>query len=161
MRSLKSRRAFLVQALACVPVVAFGVAADDKAKPAAKVESESYQVRLIWASNDASSPDPSHKKLDSELTTFLKKSFKWSSYYEVNSKVVSVPLNKTEDIKLSDACTVKVKNLGKSQMEAELFGKGKAVSKSKGELKKWFILAGEDKNDTGWFVVIRKVPDPK
>ncbi len=160
MRVLKSRRTFLIQALACVPVAAFAVAADDKAK-AAPEGPESYEVRLIWASNDASSPDPSHKKLDTELTALLKKSFKWSSYYEVNSKVISVPVNKTEEIKLSDVCTVKIKNLGKSHLEADLFGKGKPVSKSKGELKKWFILAGEDKNDTGWFVVIRKVAPAK
>jgi hypothetical protein len=160
MRSLKSRRTFLVQALACVPVAAFAVAADDKAKPAEEGP-ESYQVRLIWASNDESSPDPTHKKLDSELTAFLKKSFKWSSYYEVNSKVVAVPVNKMQEIKLSDACTVKLKNLGKSWLEADLLGKGKPVSNTKAKLEKWVILAGEAKNETGWFVVIRKAPKDK
>lgn len=155
MRSLTNRRVFLAQALACVPAVALAVAADDKAK---KPAAEEFQVRLIWASNDEASPDPTHKKLDSELTTFLKKSFKWSSYYEVNSKVLSIPLGQAKEAKLSDACTVKVKNLGKSWVEADLFGKGKQVSKTKEELKKWIILAGEAKNETAWFVVIRKAP---
>ncbi len=160
MRSLKSRRMFLAQAISCLPVVAFAMAADDKAKPA-EVATESYQVRLIWASNDEASPDPTHKKLDSELTAFLKKSFKWSSYYEVNSKVVTVPVNKMQEIRLSEACTVKLKNLGKSWLEADLFGKGKQVSKTKSELKKWVILAGPAENETGWFVVIRKAPKDK
>lgn len=160
MRSLKSRRVFLAQAIACLPVVALAMAADDKAKPAV-VAADSYQVRLIWASNDAASPDPSHKKLDSELTAFLGKSFKWSSYYEVNSKIVSVPVNGKQEIKLSEACTVKIKNLGKSWLEADLLGKGKPVSNTKAKLEKWVILAGEDKNATGWFVVIRKAPAAK
>lgn len=160
MRSLKSRRVFLVQALACMPVVAMAMAADDKAKPADQGVEE-YQVRLIWASNDESSPDPNHKKLDSELTAFLKKSFRWANYYEVSSKIISVPLNKEGEAKLSDVCTVKVKNLGGNRLEADLFGKGKPVSNTKTKLEKWVILAGEAKNDTGWFVVIRKAPKSK
>jgi hypothetical protein len=151
---------FLAQALACMPVVAFAMAADDKAKPV-DAATESYQVRLIWASNDEASPDPTHKKLDTELTGFLKKSFKWSSYYEVNSKVVSMPVGKAQEIKLSEACTVKLKNLGKDWLEADLLGKGKPVSNTKAKLEKWVILAGEAKNETGWFVVIRKAPAAK
>lgn len=160
MRSLKSRRVFLVQALACLPVVALAVAADDKGK-VEKQEVEDYQVRLIWGSNDETSPNPNHKKLDSELTAFLKKKFKWANYYEVSSKTLSLPLNKTGEAKLSDVCTVKVKNLGNSWLEADLFGQGKQVSKTKEELKKWIILAGDAKNDTAWFVVIRKAPKSK
>lgn len=160
MRSLKSRRVFLMQALACMPAVALAVAADDKAKPA-DAGVEDYEVRLIWASNDESSPDPKHKKLDSQLTAFLKKSFRWSNYYEVNSKVLSVSVNEIKEAKLSDVCTVKVKNLGNSRLEADLFGKGKPVSNTKAKLDKWVILAGEAKNDTGWFVVIRKAHKSK
>ena len=150
----------MAQALACVPAVALAVAADEKAKPSAKAVDQ-FQVRLIWASNDAASPNPAHKKLDSELTAFLKKSFKWSNYYEVNSKLLSIPQGEMKEAKLSDVCTVKVKNLGKSWLEADLVGKGKQVSKTKAELKKWIILAGDDKNETAWFVVIRKPPVSK
>lgn len=149
-----------MQALACMPVVALAMAADDKSKPAA-ADVENYEVRLIWASNDESSPDPKHKKLDSQLTGLLKKTFKWNNYYEVNSKVLSIPVHQVKEAKLSEVCTVKVRNLGDSRLEADLFGKGKPVSNTKAKLEKWVILAGEAKNDTGWFVVIRKAPKTK
>ena len=158
MRSVKSRRMFLAQALACIPVAALAMAADDKAKPAAQAPGapEEYEVRLIWANNEETSPDPTHKKLDTNLTAWLKKSFRWSSYYEVNKTVLAIPASQMKEAKLSDVCTVKVKNLGDSRLELELWGKGKRVSKTIEKLDKWIILAGEDKNETAWFVVIRK-----
>lgn len=158
-RSVKSRRVFLAQALACIPVAALAMAADDKAKtntPAASSATEDYEVRLIWASNEETSPNPAHKKLDTALTAWLKKSFRWSSYYEVNKNVLSISQNQTKDAKLSDVCTVKMKNLGGGRLEMELWGKGKLVSKTTEKLDKWIILAGEDKNETAWFVVVRK-----
>lgn len=164
MGSVKSRRLFLAQVLACLlPVAALAMAADDKAKtaPQAQAAPDEYEVRLIWANNEETSPDPTHKKLDSNLTSWLKKSFRWSSYYEVNKTILAIPSSQKKEAKLSDVCTIKVKNLGDSRLELELWGKGKLVSKTSEKLDKWIILAGEDKNETAWFVVIRKKPVSK
>lgn len=136
------------------PLLGMAVAADNESPT-------DFEIRLIWGSNDSTSPDPTHKKLDSALTSWLKKKLRWGYYYEVNRKVESIQVGKTAVVKLSNKCTVKVKNNGNSRLYVELLGDNKMVNKVTDTLKEWLILAGDDKNDTAWFVVIRKVKKAK
>jgi len=61
-------------------------------------------------------------------------------------------------IKLSDHCSLDMKNLGEDRVEALLYGEGKPVSKHVEKLTKdWPVVFGGDaKNNTAWLIVIQK-----
>ncbi|MEW6305308.1 MAG: hypothetical protein AB1705_17670 [Verrucomicrobiota bacterium] len=141
--------------LALLPLLAFASAQTPK-------DNLNLEVRLIWGANEPQSPDPKHKALDSVLTKWLSNKLKWKYYFEVNRQTPSIPVNASKSVSLSAKCRVDVKNLGGSRIEVNLFGDGKHVRKEVQVLKdgNWLILAGDDKNDTAWFVVIKKLPPP-
>jgi hypothetical protein len=121
------------------------------------------EVRLIWASNDPKSPNPDHKSLDTKLTKWLGTKFKWKYYFEVKRQVAAIPLNESRKINMSKTCDLEVKNLGDSRIDVKFFGAGKPVNKMVHSLPKgdWLVIAGDDKNDTAWFVVLRTAPPEK
>lgn len=120
-------------------------------------ESGRVEVILVWATNDERSPDPKHKPVDAELARKLGKSpYRWKHYFEVSRQTPSIPTGQTKkDIKISEKCTLDIRNLGNDWMEIKLYGDGKLISTHKEELP--LILAGDAKNDTAWLVVIKKV----
>jgi hypothetical protein len=119
-------------------------------------------VRLIWGSNDKTSPDPTHKPIDTPLTRKLGKLLTWKHYFEVNRKEIAIPLNAAKTIELSGECAIEVKNLGESRVEVKLFRAGKFVSKTVEAVPKgdWLLLGGDSANKTAWFVVL-KTAEPK
>ena len=120
-------------------------------------ESGRVEVILVWATNDERSPDPKHKPVDAELARKLGKSpYRWKNYFEVSRQAPSIPTGQAKkDIKISDKCTLDIKNLGNDWMEIKLYGDGRLISTHKEQLP--LILAGDAKNDTAWLVVIKKV----
>jgi len=124
-------------------------------------ESGRVEVILVWATNDERSPDPKHKPVDAELARKLGKSpYRWKHYFEVSRQMPSIPTGQVKkDIKISEKCTLDIKNLGNDWMEIKLYGDGKLISTHKEELP--LILAGDAKNDTAWLVVIKKVEAAK
>jgi hypothetical protein len=123
----------------------------------ARAESGRVEVILVWATNDERSPDPKHKPVDAELARKLGKSpYRWKNYFEVNRQKLAIPTSQAKkDIKISDKCTLDIRNLGNDWMEIKLYGDGRLISTHKEELP--LILAGDAKNDTAWLVVIKKV----
>ncbi|MGZ4963132.1 MAG: hypothetical protein ACXWKG_03445 [Limisphaerales bacterium] len=115
------------------------------------------EAKLIWGSSDPADK-VSHKLVqDPKLSSDLHRIFKWDNYYEISTKEAAVPQNKTEILQMSEKCKLEVKNLGSNWIEVNCIGKGKQVSHGKHSLApgKWFTLAGNDKNNTAWFVVMR------
>ena len=116
-------------------------------------------AKLIWGTNEDKSPDPKHKPVSPELAEKLKNSpFKWKNYFEVKSECFALPKSEEKTISMSKTCEIRIKNLGDSQVELRLFGKGKQVSKTtqplpKGEL---LVTGGNAENATAWFVVIKR-----
>ena len=55
-----------------------------------------------------------------------------------------MPLNQSRDLKMSDACTIRVKNLGGSRVEVSCIGHGKQVHKGAYTLMppQWLVLGG-------------------
>ena len=74
------------------------------------------EARLIWGANDEKE-NVKFEPLDPALSDKLHRMFKWKNYYEVTNKTAGVPLNKSSDLKMSDTCTIQVKNLGASRIE--------------------------------------------
>ena len=118
------------------------------------------EVQLVWGTDDSKSPDPRHKPVTADIRKRLKElPLKWSHYFEVNRKKVSLAADETKRVELSDKCDLEVKNLGHSKVEIQLFGKGEKVVKRtqalpRGEI---LVLGGNAPNATAWLVILKRV----
>jgi hypothetical protein len=74
----------------------------------------------------------------------------------VDKQDIRVMSGSKKRVRMSSKCEVEVESLGGGTVEVKLYGEGKLVVRRKealppGEL---LVMAGEDKNDTAWFVVL-------
>ena len=117
------------------------------------------EAQLIWGTNDAKSPDPTHKPVDPKVAAKLKRlPFKWANYFEVTRKQFAVPQGGATKVTMSKDCDVSVRNLGGGSVEVSLFGKGQLASKITQPLPKdeLLVTGGNAANFTAWFVVLRQ-----
>jgi hypothetical protein len=116
----------------------------------------SLQAQLVWGTNKEKPDDPKLKEVDPSVAEKLRKVFKWKNYFEVNKQNVTVTVGSPKKVKMSDHCEIEVQNLGSASIEVKLYGKGKlAVRKTqKIHPTELLVLAGDDKDDTAWFVVL-------
>ncbi len=113
------------------------------------------QAQLIWGS-EAPVKDTKHPLVDSALTEKLKKVFKWKYYYEVKNQKLVAPSDKPKRYEMSEKCHIELQAFGKSEVEVKLFGEGKHLRTVRQPIPKGetLVLAGDDKNDTVWCVVL-------
>jgi hypothetical protein len=101
--------------------------------------------------------------VDAELAGKLHGMFKWKNYYEITNETASLALNKIRTLKMSDQCTLELKNVGASRIEVNCIGQGKQVHKGAYTLDppKWLVLGGSCDNNTAyntaWFIGLRAV----
>jgi hypothetical protein len=114
------------------------------------------EARLVWGTNDEKG-GPNCKPVDPTLYEKLHGTFKWKSYFEITNRLAGIPLNQTRDVKMSDHCTLRIKNLGGSRVEINCIGEGKEVHKGAYTLTppKWVVLGGNSTNNTAWFIGLR------
>lgn len=114
------------------------------------------QAVLVWGTNDTQPGGKSLKELDTKLRERLANIFKWRNYFEVNRMAASVAPNKPQTVKLNDDCSVEIKILPENHAEVRLISKGKTKVTQRHSLAKpdALVLAGDDKNNTAWFVVL-------
>jgi|SRR3954463_1928722 len=145
-----ARLAFTLTLLLAVP--AFTA---EPNKPEAKPQN--FAAILIWGTDSDKPEGKNLKEVDTSLKEKFKKIFKWKNYFEVTRKPFSIKPGDTHLLKLSSKCDVKVHQSEKEGMEVELIGEGNFVVKRKQAmpLTDILILAGDDKNSTAWFVVIK------
>jgi hypothetical protein len=118
------------------------------------------EARLVWGANDEKG-GPNCKPMDPNLDAKLHGMFKWKSYFEITNQAASIPLNKTRDLKMSEHCTLRVKNLGGARVEISCIGEGKEVNKGVFTLTppKWVAWGGNSSNNTAWFIGVRSDED--
>jgi hypothetical protein len=116
------------------------------------------EARLIWGANDEKET-VKYEALDPDLSGKLHRAFKWKNYYEITNKTAVVALNASADLKMSDACTIRVKNLGESRVEVSCIGQGKQVHKGSYTLvpPQWLVLGGNGTDNTAWFIGLRAI----
>jgi len=153
-----SREYFRWPGVARAGVIALLMLASVGAAPGADIKLE---ARLIWATNDQNSPDPKHKPVAPELAKWLEKHYAWKHYFLVEKKESVIAEGVTGKFVMSDKCTVELKNLGKNVVGANLIGEGKSYSKITLGLPpgESLGLAGDSRNDTAWFVVLKNTGD--
>ena len=136
-------------------LLAAGQAVALAADPELKLEAQ-----LIWGTNDKASPDPKHKPVSDEVRKKLRDlPLKWTNYFEVNRKMLTIPVSALKKESLSDKCAVEIKNLGRSKVEVSLFGKGEQVVKRTQDLPagETLVLGGNAPNSTAWLVLVKRV----
>ena len=128
------------------------------AAPLAQAAEPKLEVQLVWGTNDPGSPNADHKPLDS-VTAKKLRIFKWKNYFTVNREIVSLPHRVPRKLRLSDQCEIELKNLGNQRYEVDIWGEGKHVKKIKEKVTKEDLLtiAGDDKNDCAWFILVKEV----
>jgi hypothetical protein len=113
-------------------------------------------TQLIWGTDQAK-PNPSDlKDISPELRKKLCKVFKWKNYFEVSRKEVQLPQQACKRIRMSPKCELEFDQSGANSIEVKLYGENKLVVTKKQVLVPGepMVLAGDDKNDSAWFVVI-------
>ena len=122
-------------------------------KPAMNLE-----AILIWGTDGEKPEGKSLKDVDENFTGKFRKIFKWQNYYEVKRTPFTLAKGEpAQTVKLSEKCSVILEFSEKGGMEVELIGEGKSVTKTRQPmpLNDILVLAGDDKNATAWFVVIK------
>jgi hypothetical protein len=114
------------------------------------------QAKLIWGTNDGKPNDPNLSEVEPGTAEKLRGVFKWKYYFEVSRTNFTVNAGAMTLLKMSRKCDVKVRNLGKSKVAVELYGEGKLLVQKRQPIKpgELLVLAGDDKNDTAWFVIL-------
>lgn len=137
--------------LVAFAAAALGVLAADK--PA----DQKFAAMVIWGTDSEKPDDKDLKDVDPALKEKFKKIFKWKNYYEVSRTNVVAKAGQSKHFTLSKKCDVKLHLTESEGMEVEMFGEGKSVYKGKHSMpvKDILILAGDDKNATAWFVVLK------
>jgi len=127
---------------------------------AANAGERKLEAVLVWGTNDATSPDPSHKPVPPEIAKKLTcLPFKYTHYFEVSRTTFSVSESDPAKVRLSQDCEVIVKQLEHGKVEVTLIGKGQPVGRITQELKKGkaLVTGGNAANSTAWFVVLCEV----
>lgn len=117
-----------------------------------------FEARLVWGTDGAKPKESKLHDLPPYLDKKLKKIFRWKHYYGVSQQTSFIPLGKTEKIKMSQKCLVKIRNSGERHVEVSVFGEGKHILTKKQEVVpgELVIVAGDcEKDDTAWFVVLK------
>lgn len=114
------------------------------------------QAVLVWGTAESKPAGKNLKEVDAKLREKLGKIFKWQNYFEVSRKTTGVTASKPQTLKLSEECSVDIKILPENMAEVKLIGKGKTIVTRRHSLAKpdALVLAGDDKNNTAWFVVL-------
>ena len=118
------------------------------------------EAQLIWASNEAKSPNPKHKPVDADVRQKLASlPLKWTHFFEENRKALNVTAGATQKVELSDKSAVEVKQVQAEKVQVTLFGNGKEVWKGvqplpKGEI---LVLGGNAPGDNAWLVTLKRV----
>jgi len=122
-------------------------------------EELAVQVRLIWGSDEPKPKDATVKEVDAKMTETLRKVFKWKNYFEVRRIDFAVAPGSTNKVAISEKCELHLKDLGNSNVEVVLIGKGKEVARVKQALPKGAILVpgGNAPNETAWLAILKRL----
>jgi hypothetical protein len=118
-----------------------------------------FQVHLVWATDDPKPPQgKDYKPLEPEIRKQVK-ALKWKNYFEVRHVDFSLSPATSKKVSISDKCSIEVKDLGNSNLEVVLIGKGKEVARVRQVLRKGEILvpAGDAPNETAWLAILKRV----
>jgi hypothetical protein len=116
------------------------------------------EAKLIWGANDGPAT-VKYNLADPALAAALRHNFKWTNYYEITNLAAVIPLHQSRVVRVSDQCTLNIRNLGSSLVGVECIGRGKPVIKGTNALP--CVYAGTNMDDTAWFIRLRSLDAKK
>jgi hypothetical protein len=116
------------------------------------------EAKLIWGANDGPAT-VKYNLADPALAAALRHNFKWTNYYEITNLAAVIPLHQSRVVRVSDQCTLNIRNLGSSLVAVECIGRGKPVIKGTNALP--CVYAGTNMDDTAWFIRLRSLDAKK
>jgi hypothetical protein len=128
--------------------------------PQARAAERHLEAQLVWATDDPKSPNPNHKPVDATLDKKLKSiPLKYKHYFEVRRQHFAINDKDYVKVEMSKHCYIEVKDKGDNRVTVKLYGEGKFVKRLDSPLPKGetVAIAGDDKNDTAWLVVVYPV----
>lgn len=119
------------------------------------------QAQLVWGTDQPKPAGKNLKDIGAPLSEKLRRVFKWKNYFEVSRQIIALPKQAGQRIKMSPKCELEFSQCGPDALEIKLFGEGKLVVKKRQPLVHGepIVLAGDDKNDTAWFVVVQSIQE--
>ena len=126
----------------------------------AEAAGQKIEVQLVWGTTNQVSPNVKHKEVGPELKKKLQElPFKWTHYFEIKRMDVDVPAGDVAKGPLSEKCRLEIKDVGRSNVQVLLFGKGEQVINRTQALPKGqtLIVGGNAPGATSWFVVLRRL----
>jgi hypothetical protein len=113
-------------------------------------------AQLIWGTDGERPSEAKIKEVDRETRGKLKGIFRWKNYFEVSRQEFSVAPDATRRVQMSKKCEIEVEYHGRSVIEVKLYGEDKLLLTKRQVLRpgELLVLAGDDKDDTAWFVII-------
>ena len=141
--------------------LAAAVFSADTNKPAQKVSEQKLMAVVVWATDDEKPPEKEEElhPVEPDLKEKIK-FLKWKNYFQVGDrKHIKIKPGETQEVKLSNKCKLKLHETQQEGLEVELIDgeKNKPVLKKNQSmpLKDILIMGGDDKDATGWLVVLR------
>lgn len=124
----------------------------------AQAENIKLDCRLIWGTEEPKKDDPKLKEVEASLSAKFRSIFKWKHYYEVGSQQVDASKD-GQKLKMSPQCEIEIKHLEGNKIEVLLYGEGKLLVKKRQEIAKdeWVVIAGDDKDNTAWFLTLKRL----
>jgi hypothetical protein len=114
-------------------------------------------AQLIWGTDQDKPSKSEIQEVSPALREKLRKVFRWKNYFEVRRQTISLPKQANQRVRISPKCELEFSYTGeKCMIEVKLYGEGKLVVQKRQALIRGepIVLAGDDKNDTAWFVII-------
>jgi hypothetical protein len=113
-------------------------------------------AQLIWGTDGEKPAEAKIKEMDRETRDKLKGIFRWKNYFEVSRQEFSVATDARRRVEMSKKCEIEVEYFGRSVIEVKLYGEDKLLLTKRQILRssELLVLAGDDKDDTAWFVII-------
>lgn len=115
---------------------------------------------LVWGTNTPKPPEQDLKSVSADVQKKLNcLPFKYTNYFEVNRKQLTLKQGGTEKASMSKDCKITLKSLPEGKVELTVIGQGQPVGKITQELKKdkCLVTGGNAENSTAWFVVIKQI----
>ncbi len=118
------------------------------------------EAQLLWGTDTPQPAGFSYQPAAPLIASKLRKMpFKWKQFYEVNRATFTLAPRAVRRVQLSAPCSLEIRNLGASRIEAKLYGQKKLVNTTKQALAEGdlAVIGGDDKGENAWLVILRSV----
>ena len=129
-------------------------------------EGKKFHSQLVWCTDKAKPEGQKRRPLDAKLEGTGKKIFKWKNYFEISRKIIDLPKDDGNRIRISNRYAVVIREMDAEQIEVELYGDkkltGKVVERTGPILNKGehLVIGGDDQDNDGdaWLLVLSAAP---